>query len=147
MPYVRIWVHLVWSTKNREPILGKDIRLKVFEHIRANARAKNIFLDTIGGYVDHVHALVSLGPDQTIAKVAQLLKGESSHWVNKESLTQTRFEWQDEYAAFSVSESAVEAVRSYISGQEEHHHRKAFAEEYQEILTRHGFTSGGLKSP
>jgi REP element-mobilizing transposase RayT len=127
-------------------MLCKDIRLMVFEHIRANARAKDIFLDTIGGYIDHVHALVSLAPGQTIAKVAQLLKGESSHWVNKESLTRTQFEWQDEYAAFSVSEPRVETVRRYIKGQEEHHRKKAFAEEYREVMAQHGFTIEGLKS-
>ena len=146
MPYVRIWVHLVWSTKNREPMLGKDIRLKVFDHIRTNARAKDIFLDAIGGHVDHVHALVSLAPEQTIAKVAQLLKGESSRWINKEPLTRTRFEWQDQYAAFSVSESMVETVRQYIRGQEERHRKKTFLEEFQEVMRQHGFIIEGLKS-
>jgi putative transposase len=147
MPYVRVWIHLIWSTKNREPMLEKDLRPKVFEHITANACEKDIFLDTIGGYIEHVHTLISLGSDQTIAKVAQLLKGESSHWINKESLTRTKFEWQDEYAAFSVSESMVETVRQYIRGQKDHHRKKPFAEEYQELLAQHGFTVEGLKSP
>lgn len=84
MPFIRIWVHLVWSTKNREPFLPKEIRLQVLEHIRQNAQEKGIFLDTIGGNVDHVHALISLGSEQNIAKVVQLIKGESSHWFNKE---------------------------------------------------------------
>jgi putative transposase len=147
MPYVQVWIHFIWSTKNREPMLAQSLRPKVFEHIKANARGKGIFLDTIGGHVDHAHALVSLGKEQTIAKVAQLLKGESSHWVNKESLTRTKFEWQDEYAAFSVSESMVDTAREYIRRQDEHHRKKSFAEEYQELLAQHGFTVEGLKSP
>jgi REP element-mobilizing transposase RayT len=78
MPFVRIWVHLIWSTKNREPILQKECREKIFEHIKSNAREKGIYLDTIGGYIEHVHTLISLGSEQTVSKVAQLIKGESS---------------------------------------------------------------------
>ena len=128
-------------------MLERELRAKVFDHINANAKEKSIYLDTIGGYVEHVHTLISLGSDQTISKVAQLLKGESSHWVNQNSLTRTKFEWQDEYIAFSVSESMVEKIREYIRGQEEHHIKKTFAEEYQELLHRHGFSDEGLKSP
>jgi len=146
MPYVRIWVHLIWSTKNREPKLEKDLRPKVFDHIKANAKEKGIFLDAINGYVDHVHTLISLGSDQTIAKIAQLLKGESSHWINQNSLTRTKFEWQDEYIAISVSESMIDTVREYIRGQEEHHRKKSFAEEYRELLQKSGFSDEGLKS-
>ncbi|MGH2566709.1 MAG: IS200/IS605 family transposase [Bacteroidota bacterium] len=147
MPYVRVWIHLIWSTKNREPMLERELRARVFDHIKVNAKDKNIYLDTIDGYTEHVHTLISLGSDQTIGKVAQLLKGESSHWVNQNSLTRMKFEWQDEYIAISVSESMVENVREYIRGQEEHHRKKSFAEEYQQLLQKHGFTIEGLKSP
>ncbi len=110
MPFVKIWIHFVWSTKNREPLLTDEIRQKVFEHIRENARAKNIHLDFINGYIDHVHCLISLGTDQTIEKIMQLVKGESSFWINKNNLCKTKFEWQDEYFAVSVSETIVESV-------------------------------------
>jgi REP element-mobilizing transposase RayT len=118
----------------------------VFDHIGENAREKGVYLDMIGGYEDHVHALVSLGSEQTIAKVVQLIKGESSHWINKHSLTKGTFEWQDEYFCVSVSESVLESVRAYIRGQEEHHRKKSFGEEYQSLLKENGFTDGGLKS-
>jgi len=127
-------------------MLHPQIRSKVLDHIKSNAKEKNIYLDTIGGYVDHVHTLISLGSDQTIAKVAQLLKGESSHWINHQSLLRKKFEWQDEYFAVSVSESMVNKVRGYISGQEEHHRKKSFAEEYQALLHNYGFSADGLKS-
>jgi putative transposase len=146
MPYVRVWTHFIWSTKNREPMLEQKIRSKVFDHIKSNAKEKGIYLDMINGYLDHVHTLISLGSDQTIAKVAQLLKGEASHWINQNSLTRTKFEWQDEYIAVSVSESMIDKVREYILGQEEHHRKKNFAEEYRELLHRHGFSDEGLKS-
>src|SRR3989338_1705376 len=96
MQYLRIWVHLIWSTKNRVPLLADGLRAQVFSHIKENASKKDIYLDTINGVADHVHTLLSLGSDQTIARVAQLLKGESSYWVNKEKMTKKKFEWQDE---------------------------------------------------
>src|SRR5690242_10559480 len=97
MPWVKIWIHLVWSTKNREPYLTAELRPRLFQHIRENAGGKGIFLDFMGGYVDHIHCLISLGTDQTIEKIVQLIKGESSFWINRNRLCQTRFEWQDEY--------------------------------------------------
>jgi REP element-mobilizing transposase RayT len=141
MPYLRIWIHLIWSTKNREPTLTTGFRQLLFAHIRENARTKGIFLDFINGYVDHVHTLISLGADQSIAKVAQLLKGESSHWANQQELSPKRLEWQDEYIAVSVSDSKVDIVREYIKNQEERHRIKSFSEEYDEFLKEHGFES------
>ncbi|HEX9828859.1 MAG TPA: IS200/IS605 family transposase [Bacteroidota bacterium] len=143
MPYTRIWIHLIWSTKNREAILKKELRETIFQHITANAKEKRIYLDCINGYVDHVHTLIGLKADQSIAKVAQLLKGESSHWVNEEKLTPKKFEWQDEYIAVSVSESAIDKVRVYIGGQEEHHRKKSFSEEYQEFVIKYRFENEG----
>jgi putative transposase len=70
----------------------------------------------------------------------QLIKGESSNWINKNKLVQGRFEWQDEYIAVSVSESMINKVRDYIKNQEEHHRRKSFAEEYDEFIAKYEFT-------
>jgi putative transposase len=115
MPFVRIWIHLVWATKKRQAFLTKDIRQKVFIHIRENALKKNIYVDFVNGYTDHVHCLISLNQEQTIAKVVQLIKGESSFWINKNNLCKENFEWQDDYFAVSVSESGVHKVREYIN--------------------------------
>ena len=139
MAFVKVWIHFVWSTKNRKPLLNGDIRRNVFEHIRENAQAKGIRLDFINGYVDHVHCLISLGTDQTIEKLMQLIKGESSFWITKNKLTKDKFEWQDEYFAVSVSESLVDKVRDYIKNQESHHKKKTFQEEYNEIISKFGF--------
>ena len=139
MPFVKIWIHFVWATKDREPLLTNDIRQSVFQHIRENAKGKEIFLDFIGGYVDHVHCLISLGTNQTVEKIMQLIKGESSFWINKNRLCRGRFEWQDEYFAVSVSETLVESVRKYIANQEEHHRAKSFDEEFKGFMKRAGF--------
>ena len=139
MPFVKVWIHFVWSTKNREPLLAKQLKPRVFQHIKENAKQKHIYLDSIGGHVDHVHCLLSLGTDQTISKTMQLLKGESSFWINQNKLCRGKFEWQDEYFAVSVSESTLDRVREYIAGQEEHHRTRSFAEEYAGFMKRAGF--------
>ena len=113
-----------------------DLCRRVCIHIAENAVSKNIHLDTINGSADHLHALISLGSDQTIAKIAQLLKGESSHWANKESLGKLKFEWQDDYFAESVAWSDLWSIRRYIANQEEHHRKKSFAEEFPEYSAR-----------
>ncbi len=139
MGHTRLWIHLVWATKRREPVLDKPIREKVFAHIRETALAKNIHVDFINGYIDHVHLLISLNADQSIATIIQLIKGESSYWINKNHLTSQKFEWQDDYFAVSVGESGIDKVRDYIKNQEEHHTKKTFQQEYDEFMKRHGF--------
>ncbi len=127
MPFVKIYIHFVWSTKNREPFLAsKEIRQQVWQHIRENAQKKGIFVDFVNGYTDHCHCLVSLRVNQTIEKIMQLIKGESSFWINKNQLTEQKFEWQDEYFAVSVSESMIDRVRNYIRNQENIMQKKHF---------------------
>lgn len=140
MSFVKVYIHFVWSTKNRYPFLStKELRLKVWQHIRENAKEKGIYIDFIGGHSDHCHCLVSFGLDQTIQKVMQLIKGESSFWINKNGLTPKKFEWQDEYYAVSVSESIIDKVRNYIKNQEEHHKRRSFADEFEDFINKYGF--------
>ena len=100
---------------------------------------KGIYIDFINGYSDHCHCLISLGVDQNIQKVIQLIKGESSFWINKNELTKEKFQWQEEYFAVSVSESILDKVREYIKNQEEHHKKKSFQEEYDEFILKYGF--------
>lgn len=145
MPFVKVYIHLVWSTKNRIPFLKtQELRNEVWQHIKLNAVEKGIFIDTVNGYTDHCHCLISLGIEQNISKVIQLIKGESSHWINKQNLCETKFEWQDEYFAVSVSESIVQQVRAYINKQEEHHQLKTFQQEYEEFISKYGFTNSNI---
>lgn len=133
MSWVRIWVHLVFSTKNREPLLTDNVRELVFDHIRQTAKEKNIYIKSINGWKDHCHCLISLNKDQSISKLVQQIKGESSAWINKSSVIKG-FNWQDDYFAVSVSESKLEKVIHYIDNQNEHHRFKSFAEEYTEFM-------------
>ncbi|MBD1385773.1 IS200/IS605 family transposase [Mucilaginibacter rigui] len=140
MSFVKIWVHLVFSTKNRQPWMNKELRYKMHQHIIENCKKKEIFLQAINGYTDHIHCLISLGKDQSISKIVQLIKGESSFWVNKQRFLDETFGWQDDYFAVSVSESQVETVIGYIKNQEKHHAKKTFAEEADEFTNVYGWT-------
>jgi len=139
MSYIKVYVHYVWSTKDRYPFLNDSIRSQLFAHIRDNAKKKNIYIDFINGYTDHVHLIVSLNDDLSIGKIAQLIKGESSHWINQMQLTASKFEWQDEYLATGVGDDKLDTVRNYIAKQPEHHQKVSFADEYNKFIERYGF--------
>ncbi len=140
MSYIRIWVHCVWGTKRREACFNKQEAKIVASHIRENAEKKNIYIDFINVQKDHVHCLMSLNAGHSIDKDIQLLKGESSFWINKNNIIRGKFSWAEEYFAISVSESVVNSVREYIKNQEEHHRIKTWKEEYDEFLKDYDFT-------
>ena len=99
MAFVKIWIHAVWSTKNREAILEESKRIELFKHIRQNAQDKEIYIDLINGVEDHIHALLCLNADLSISKTMQLIKGEASFWANKENIFSKKLYWADEYFA------------------------------------------------
>ena len=141
MSWVRVYIHLVFCTKNREPFLNsKELRKDVFQHIKNNAEEKDIWLDCVSGWQEHAHCLISIGREQTISKVAQLIKGESSFWINQNKLTKKKFVWQDDYWAVGLSESHLQSVRNYIHRQEEHHSSKTFTKEVDEFMEKYGWS-------
>jgi putative transposase len=140
MPFIKVYIHFVWSTKNRFPFLNSlELREKMWKHIKENGKEKGIFIDFVNGYSDHCHCLVSMKSDQTIQKVIQMIKGESAFWFNNQNFILEKFGWQDEYFAVSVSESMIENVRNYIRNQETHHSKKSFDDEYNKMIDVYGF--------
>ena len=133
MSYVRVWIHAVFATKYRQPIIHNSIRSDFFDHIKSNGHQKNILIDCVNGYLDHAHVFFLLNRDMSISKALQLIKGESSHWINAKKILQNNFMWQDDYWAVSVSESGVKNVRKYIANQVEHHSKKSLLEEIDEL--------------
>ncbi len=138
MPYTKVMIHFIWATKNRAPLITYELKPLLLSHIIENSKKKKIFIDSLNCVEDHIHILLSLGTEQTIAKTAMLIKGESSYWVTKQKLSKSKFEWQDEYIALSVSESGITSVRQYIANQEEHHKKKTFMQEYEVFLESSG---------
>ena len=139
MSYVRIWIHCVWGTKNHASLISNEHKSEIIKHIKVNAKSKGIYIDFINGYKNHIHSIISLDKNQTLSKVMQLIKGESSFWINKKRLSNGKFEWADEYFAVSVSESQINKIRDYIKNQEEHHKTKTWEEEYELFIEKYGF--------
>jgi putative transposase len=129
--YSALWIHLVWSTKNREPILIPSLKQEVFKVINDIATDHEIYLDCINGIEDHIHLLIRLRTDQSVADVVKTIKGNS--WEHFKNDSEKYVTWQDGFAAFSVSPGNLKRVRSYIYNQEDHHKQKSFSDELKEI--------------
>jgi putative transposase len=139
MSFLRIWLHCVWTTNRRIPYLRDDIRDQVIFHILETSRSKNIYIDHLNGYHEHLHALISLGSTQTISDIMRSIKGESSFWINKNRLTIPKFEWQDDYYAVSVGASQVDTLRKYIRNQADHHKSVTWEEELRKLEEEYDF--------
>ena len=136
--YSRVWLHLVWATLERRPLLDKNAAVKLSAHLREYAELKGIYMKLNFVNADHVHTLIDLPTNLAIEEVLKVFKGESSHWVNEQNLVPDKFAWQRGYGAFSVSQSGVDEVCSYIAGQEEHHRKLSFVDELKLFVKRYG---------
>ena len=136
--YSRAWLHLVWGTLERRPLLSKPIAMKVSGYLTEYASEKRIYMKINYVNRDHVHVLVDLPANLAIDDMMQLLKGSSSHWINESNLLPCKFAWGRGYCAFSVSHSGVSEFARYIATQEEHHHKRSFSEELRLLVERYG---------
>lgn len=135
--YTSIYIHYVFSTKNRVSVLGEKIRERLWAYIGGIARDHGMAALRVGGVTDHVHALVALPATVSIARGVQLIKGGSSRWMHETFPEIADFAWQEGYGAFSVSKSHVEETVAYIERQKEHHRERSFQEEYLAFLRKH----------
>jgi REP element-mobilizing transposase RayT len=134
--YVSNQVHLVFSTKNRLKVIPEALQPKLWSYLAGIAKTHGMHAIAIAGIEDHAHALIQMGPTLGIAKAVQVLKANSSRWMNDHS--RVRFEWQEGYFACSVSRSQVPTVVRYIQNQKEHHRKINFAVEFELLMKRHG---------
>ncbi|UXE66734.1 MAG: IS200/IS605 family transposase [Chryseotalea sp. WA131a] len=139
MPFTKILIHAVWATKDRKPLMNKENKDALCQHIREYAKSKSIYLLNVNGWLDHLHCLISMSSDQNIATVMGLIKGESSFWASKNLNFTEKFGWQDDYFAVSIGESRLQILNNYIDNQEEHHKKKTFQQEYEEFIKKYDF--------
>jgi putative transposase len=139
----KLWVHAIWSTKNREHLLHSTIEQKLYDYITGQLKESGCSVRIINGMPDHVHCLFLLNPQKSISEVMKQIKGSSSHYINKNDLITEKFAWQTGYAAFSISESISDRVYFYIKNQKNHHQKKNFQDEYSEFMKLYGFTENG----
>jgi putative transposase len=139
-------VHVVFSTKNRIPVMTKRLRHRVFPYIGRVVKGLGGTVIAIGGTPDHAHLVARLPINMCVADFVQNVKANSAKWVNEQS-TDLEFAWQRGYGAFSISQSVVSSVAQYVRNQERHHRLRSFEEELKMLLTRHGidFDGGHLR--
>ena len=135
--YSRNHIHLVFSTKERRPLITPELRTRLWPFLGGIARQNNMKAIEIGGVEDHIHILLSLPATMALSKALQLIKGGSSKWIHETFPAQRTFAWQEEYGAFSVSVSQLDKTVEYIKGQEAHHRKMTFQEEFLVLLKKH----------
>ena len=135
--YSRVWLHLVWATLERRPLITTSAAVTLSTYLTQYASEKGIYMRINYVNPDHVHAVIDLPTNLCIEETMQLLKGGSSHWINENNLLPGKFGWGRGYGAFSVSHSGVREVSRYVAKQEEHHRKRSFAEELKLFVERY----------
>jgi REP element-mobilizing transposase RayT len=130
--------HIIFSTKNRDPLLVPNFAPRLFEYIGGTLREQENPLVAAGGMPDHVHLLVSLNKQTAVADAVRDIKSNSSRWIHDTFPKMRGFAWQAGYGAFAVSYSNISRVKKYIAEQAEHHRVRSFQEEFLAYLKRHG---------
>jgi putative transposase len=128
---IYLFIHVIWSVYQQQKLLNKPVRKVLFANIQKRAEEKGTKILVINGVEDHVHCLLQLLPAQNLLQVVKSIKTESSQWLNENKLLSVGFEWEDEYAAYSVSPSVINQVMDYINKQEEHHKTKTLEKEME----------------
>jgi putative transposase len=135
--HTNLLYHIVFSTKCRLPLIAPNIQNELYRYIGGIIHNEDGVPLEISGTNDHIHLLAKIKPAISISEMLARIKSNSSKWVNETKMKLRKFGWQEGYGAFSVSESRIPSVAKYIRGQEEHHRKQSFQEEYIELLRRH----------
>ena len=134
----KVIIHVIFSTKDREPWLDSDVRTRMHAYLATVCRDLGAEFVRIGGVADHVHIVTTLPRTVSQAQLVEQIKKASSKWIKALDARYRGFFWQRGYGAFSVSLSQLDPVLQYIEAQQEHHRARTFQEEYRELLRRHG---------
>lgn len=134
---VKNFVHLVFSTKYRQPLITPAIEAELYTYIGGICKKLECPPVKVGGYTDHIHVLCLLSKKITLMKLMEEMKSHSSKWIKTKGAEFSNFYWQDGYGAFSVNPAEVDTVIHYIENQKEHHSKKIFQEEYRAFLKKY----------
>jgi putative transposase len=135
--YLSVYLHLIWSTKNRKNLIDREWRNRLYAYMGSIARSKNAGLIEINCQPDHLHAYVKFPSTLAIGGLVNALKANSTRWICQTFPNRRFFAWQKGYAAFSVSRPNEDAVVAYIRNQDAHHKQQDFKAELLEFLNRH----------
>ncbi|HEY4060758.1 MAG TPA: transposase [Puia sp.] len=130
-PTVYLFVHIIWAVNRREALLTKPVRRILFQHMQKDGKERGLRVIAVGGAEDHIHCLVQLMPSQNLVQVVRSIRNDSAAWLNENKLLAEIVEWEEWYAAYSVSPSGVKQVLEYIGKQEDYHKTKTLADELE----------------
>lgn len=133
----KLYVHIVFSTKNREQVISREIEEELFSYLGGICKSLECNPLQVGGYRDHVHILCLLSKKVTLVKLIEDVKSSSSKWIKTKDEKFSNFYWQRGYGAFSVSPTEIEVVKNYIQNQEEHHKTKSYQDEFRAFLKKY----------
>ena len=132
--YTQIHIHCIFAPKYRQALISKNWNEQLHKYITGIVQKNNHKMIAINTMPDHLHMLFGLRPNQSLAKLMEMVKGDSSEWINKQNFTSVSFKWQDGYGAFSYDKKSISTVSAYIENQESHHMRLSFPDEYKNLL-------------
>ena len=136
---IKIWVHGVFGIKDRTSLIDISFENELYNHIKEKLEKElDCKVRIINGTEDHIHILFLLSPNFSVRDIFRIVKGESSHRINKSNFMKNRFAWQIGYGALSVSESIVKNVEQYIRNQKEHHKKRSYADEIDLLIKKYG---------
>jgi putative transposase len=133
----RLLLHVVFSTKNRQPFITPEISTELHKYLAGIARNHDSPALAVGGVADHLHLLISLSKNIACADLLMHLKRDSSKWIKTKGPEFAAFAWQEGYGAFTIGESQIEALRRYIATQETHHRGRSFQDEFRDLLAKY----------
>jgi putative transposase len=136
--YTKLYYHIVFSTKNRKPLINQAIETELHKYIIGIIHNIEGTCIEINGTADHLHILTIIPPKISISDTLRSIKAGSSKWIHESKPTQSSFGWQDGFSAFTVSASQIEPVRQYIRDQKTHHQQRDFKTELIGLLEKHG---------
>lgn len=134
---VKNFIHIVFSTKHRQPMIDKNVEAELHAYIGGICKNTGCTSLIVGGYTDHIHILCLLSKKVTLIKLVEEVKSHSSKWIKTKGEAYKNFYWQDGYGAFSVNPSEIDTVTAYIRNQKEHHDKKTFQDEYRAFLKKY----------
>jgi len=135
--YTKLYVHAVFSTKNRHPYLKPEISERLYPYMGGIAHNIGFDLVLANGVEDHVHLILRVPPRLSLSEIIRLIKSNASKWIHETFPAAQNFSWQSGYSAFSVSQSKLQTVYEYVQNQKEHHAKISFKDEIFDLLRRH----------
>jgi putative transposase len=134
--YTQIHIQCVIAVKFRLSLIQPTWKERLQQYVTGIVQTNGHKMISINSMPDHLHLFFGFRPNQSLADLMRMVKGESSEWINKENFNPSTFRWQEGYGGFSYSRSHIKSVATYIENQEEHHRKKTFLEEYKEFLKK-----------